>query len=137
MGESIGVRMIELIYCREKRLKKESKHIEILQFISSAVWKSLFGKNADGITTAEGEQYGYFIKDYNPLILKYISEDERIGGAALIVGIIKGILNHTGFDAQVYYSTVEGQDDKEKYISMYPATHFFIKFEPWVVEREK
>ncbi len=54
MGESIGVRMFELIYCREKRLKKETKHIEMLQFISSTVWKSIFGKNADGLTTAKG-----------------------------------------------------------------------------------
>jgi len=39
MGESIGMRMIELIYLRTGKLKKEAKHLDLLQYISNTVWK--------------------------------------------------------------------------------------------------
>ena len=55
LGYSIGPKVLELCYLREnqtngnlkKTLKKDIRIIEILQFIHSVIWKSLFGKTAD------------------------------------------------------------------------------------------
>ena len=49
IGESIGPKLYELIIYREKSLKRELKHIEILKFLHSNVWKMLFGRNADSL----------------------------------------------------------------------------------------
>ena len=38
-GRSIGVRLLELTYYREKKDKRETKFIEQLNFIKKFVWK--------------------------------------------------------------------------------------------------
>lgn len=93
------------------------------------LWIELFGKKADHLGSVQGEQYTYAIKDNEPLLLKYITETENRGAASFIVGIIKGILNSTGFETkEVSYHTVQ---------DMYPATQFLIRFEPSTIEKEK
>ena len=47
LGADIGARYLELVSIRDKKSLKETKLISMLQFISSNVWKSLFGKVAD------------------------------------------------------------------------------------------
>jgi hypothetical protein len=37
MGENIGVRVLELLNLREKNLKREVKHIEMLKFVQNTV----------------------------------------------------------------------------------------------------
>jgi hypothetical protein len=48
-GYGIGLRVLELQNFREKGYKKCSTLVAMLQFIYSNVWKSLFGKAADGL----------------------------------------------------------------------------------------
>lgn len=51
LGEDIGIRLYELTIFREiirdKKFEKQIKHVEMLKYISSTVWSTLFGKNAD------------------------------------------------------------------------------------------
>jgi hypothetical protein len=47
LGQQIGVRLYEVICLREKRNKREINQVELLKFIHSVVWKSLFGKQVD------------------------------------------------------------------------------------------
>ena len=101
------------------------------------VWKTLFGKNADGLFPEEGVANGYLIRDDSPLVLRHISEAEGQNGAAFVVGIIKGILNHAGFEATVDSDTIYKEDENEKEVSMYPATYFSIRFAQSVIDREK
>ncbi|KAL4446532.1 hypothetical protein ABPG74_005470 [Tetrahymena malaccensis] len=137
MGEGIGVRLLELIYFRNNKLKKETKHLDMIQFIANTVWKTLFGKNADGIFPQQDQKYGYLIRDDNPTVLRYISEVQGQSGAALVSGIIQGILNHSGFEAEVVHDTVYEDNENNEEVSKYPATFFSINFAPYVVEREK
>ena len=48
-GYHVGIRLLEIISFREKNMKRELKLIGMLSFISSTVWKTLFGKNADSL----------------------------------------------------------------------------------------
>jgi hypothetical protein len=41
--------MAELVFWREKSGKREVKLLQILMFIHSTVWKSVFGKVADSL----------------------------------------------------------------------------------------
>ena len=43
----MGVRLLDLIVLREKSYKRDVKLLNILMFIKSTVWKSLFNKEAD------------------------------------------------------------------------------------------
>ena len=39
MGQHVGVRILDLLFIREKGLKRETKLLNILLFIKSNVWK--------------------------------------------------------------------------------------------------
>ena len=48
-GHPIGIRVIELVCIRERVNKRETRIVNMLQFISNIVWKHLFGKVADNL----------------------------------------------------------------------------------------
>ena len=49
IGWSVGFRLLDSIVYREKGLKRETRLVNILSFIQTVVWKTLFGKTADSI----------------------------------------------------------------------------------------
>jgi len=49
VGQTIGIKVLELLSSRESLLKRGDGVIGILQFISSSCWKVLFGKVADSL----------------------------------------------------------------------------------------
>lgn len=55
IGYDIGVRFIEMTCFREKNNKRENKVVGILNFISNTIWKVLFGKQADSLERALGQ----------------------------------------------------------------------------------
>jgi len=87
LGRGIGVRLLELTYFRERKDKRETKHVEQLNFIKKFVWKSIYNKEADSVErhatdplickkTTETETSSYCIK--NRLLLDYIIEKDPI-----------------------------------------------------------
>jgi hypothetical protein len=58
----VGPRLLEIIGFREKQLKKETKYMQILQFVSNSLWKNLFGKNADALEKVIDTKNVYLIK---------------------------------------------------------------------------
>eukprot|EP00128_Syssomonas_multiformis_P008118 Colp12_sorted_trinity150504_noHs@6398 len=97
--------MLELLVYREKGSKRETKLLNILYFINSVVWKSLFGKQADLLEKENTEHDDtYMISDVDLLVNKYISVPKEMGGlncAAFVAGIVEAILNGTNFPARV------------------------------------
>lgn len=61
LGEIVGPKLYELIIYRDKSFKRELKHIEILKFLHSNVWKVLFGKNADSLEKVKDKNVFIFI----------------------------------------------------------------------------
>jgi hypothetical protein len=49
IGGRVGVRVLELLVLREKNLKRETRIVGILTFISTNVFRALFGKAADSL----------------------------------------------------------------------------------------
>lgn len=49
LGQDIGGRFLELCYAREKPGKREVKLVNLLQYVSTSFWKTVFGKKADGV----------------------------------------------------------------------------------------
>ena len=47
LGFQVGARILDLIFVREKNAKRETKLLNVLLFVKSTLWKTLFGKEAD------------------------------------------------------------------------------------------
>eukprot|EP00741_Cyanophora_paradoxa_P017310 tig00020961_g16720.t1 len=131
MGYPVGQRMLELTCSREKGNKRETKIINILSFISSTLWKTLFGKAADSLEKGATNEDEYMIRESEPLVNKFIAAQQNFNCAAFVAGIIKGVLDGAEFPAEV--STFSVQENGQRI----PRTVFLIKFDQQVLEREK
>ncbi|RHY28654.1 hypothetical protein DYB32_006273 [Aphanomyces invadans] len=121
-GYGVGVRVLELLSYRDvngntgrrDKLRRETRLINMLQFVVSVCWKTLFGKPADALersTEKENECMRTFrsvnlietidmIHENAPLTNKYISVPTDMGQlncAAYTAGVLRGILDSGGF----------------------------------------
>lgn len=48
-GYGVGLRVLELLAFRSREYKRETKLMNVLQFVSTVAWKALFGKAADSL----------------------------------------------------------------------------------------
>lgn len=60
-GVGIGRRVLELACLREKSSRRETRVLGILHFISSTLWKMLFGSAADSLEKSCEEEDEYMI----------------------------------------------------------------------------
>ncbi|CAK4072895.1 unnamed protein product [Aphanomyces euteiches] len=138
-GYGVGVRVLELLSYRDvngniskEKLRRETRLLNMLQFVVSVCWKTLFGKPADGLERSTANENEYMIHENAPLTNKYISVPTDMGQlncAAYTAGVIRGILDSGGFYCEVDAHTVEMGGGVEK-------TVFLIKFDPRVMKRE-
>eukprot|EP01029_Cantina_marsupialis_P029129 TRINITY_DN779840_c0_g1_i1.p1 TRINITY_DN779840_c0_g1~~TRINITY_DN779840_c0_g1_i1.p1 ORF type:complete len:189 (+),score=33.95 TRINITY_DN779840_c0_g1_i1:120-686(+) len=137
LGHDIGTRILELITVRERiarggDVKRETKLLNMLKFISNRVWKLLFGKPASSLQKSTEKSNEYMINDNSPLTNTFISVPKDFGNlncAAFIAGIVNGILDAAGFACNVTAHTVANGDGSNK-------TTFLIEFSPETMKRE-
>lgn len=131
LGYSVGYRFYELSVYREKNLKRENKHLSILQYINSTIWKNLYGKPAgeNNMEKSLENPNLYMIFEQQPLITRYISLPKDLTGvkcAFFNAGIIKGILTCAEFPADVKIGSTKKGD-----------TVYIIEFHEEVIKREE
>lgn len=135
LGYQIGQRYLELAKLREgmKYGKRETKIIEILQFIHGTFWKSVFGKTANELEKSQDVNDEYMIIDNVPLVAKFISIPKEYGNlncSAFVAGIVEGALDSSGFHATVIAHSAP--------LDGYPLrTVFLIKFDELLLLREE
>jgi hypothetical protein len=103
-GYGVGLRVLELLAYRSREYRRETKLMNLLQFISTQVWKSLFQKAADSLERSIDHADEYMIVDYSPITSTYVSVPADFGGLSVdsyLSGIIAGILEGAGFPARV------------------------------------
>ncbi|OAF68477.1 Trafficking protein particle complex subunit 5 [Intoshia linei] len=130
IGNTTGKHLIDVLVWREKSFKKENNIADILNLISSTLWKSLFQKKPDSVEQGSGDELTYYIFESKPFITKCIplSTDpleNRPNCAAYIGGIIEGFLNSTNFTC-----TVKTQWHNEN------STVYIIKFNPSAIKNQ-
>ena len=64
---------MDLVFVREKAAKRETKLLNVLLFVKSTLWKTLFGKEADKLEHANDDERTYYIIEKEPLVNKFIS----------------------------------------------------------------
>jgi len=133
IGYSVGLRLLEYSAWREKIPKRDTNLVRFLQFISSTVWKTLFGKAATLEKSVEKKDQYMITEDFT-VVDQFISVPKDMQGlncASLVGGIVEGMLDAGEFPARV--STHSVQVDYQKT----PKTVILIEFEEVVMEREK
>ncbi|KAL7568527.1 hypothetical protein ACA910_002643 [Epithemia clementina (nom. ined.)] len=146
-GYSVGLRVLELLAYRAREYKRETRLMNILQFVSTTVWKSLFGKAADSLERSIDHADEFMIVDYAPITSTFVSVPSDFGGLsvdAYLSGIIAGILEGAGFPARVTAHSVsleEGETPSSisSVVVLPPRkekTVFLVKFAPTVLTRD-
>lgn len=133
-GYGVGLRMFELIGCRERLAKRETKIVNILQFITNKVWQHLFNKTADNLERSMENEDEYMIHEQLPITNTFTKIPEDMGSfttASFIAGIIAGILESSGFKAKVTAHKVDGEEEEME------KTVYLCKFDEQVMVREK
>ncbi|KAJ3140463.1 TRAPP subunit trs31 [Physocladia obscura] len=149
-GHRVGLRELELTLWREKNPKRETRVLQMLIFINSVIWKSLFGKPADSLQKSTDNEDEYMLTDNDPVILKYISLPKELGSfnaGAFMAGIVEAVLDGCHFvSSSVNYLGVD--TDKKKKASRVTAHStasdtapnsmtLLIKFDKSVLQRER
>ncbi|KAK3887213.1 hypothetical protein Pcinc_008691 [Petrolisthes cinctipes] len=127
LGERVGVRMVELLFVRERNYKRETKLLNVLLFVKGTLWKSLFNKEADKLDRATDDERTFYLIEKEALVNRFISvprDKSSINCAAFMAGVIQAVLNCTGFPAKVTALWHKG-------------TTFMIKFDDAVLIRDK
>jgi hypothetical protein len=125
--------------------------MNILQFVSTQVWKAIFGKNADSLERSIDNADEFMIVDYEPLTSTFVSVPADFGQLsvdAYMSGIVAGVLTGAGFSARVTAHSVAledgehapgGSSSNNNNMSL-PARKekavFLVKFAPEVLERD-
>jgi hypothetical protein len=109
----------------------------MLHFINNQVWKSFFGKQADGLEQSMEDEDEYRILEKQPVTNKFISKSYNVNCAAYMAGIIEGILNSSKLSCTVS-SHLENEGDSAQTIEEASCTTIYvIKFTKEVTAREK
>ncbi|THV73103.1 trafficking protein particle complex subunit 5 [Aureobasidium pullulans] len=133
----IGVKLLDLLLFRmpPRTASRPTRLLDLLQFIHTTLWRSLFGRPADALEASTGSNNDYMIIDNDPLVNTYISipkEMSQLNCAAFVGGIIEGICDAAGFSTDGVTAHWAENDE------LWPSkTIFLVKFKPEVVEREE
>lgn len=126
-GRHIGCRMVDLIVNRDKNFRRETRVINILMFIKTVFWRTLFNKEADKLEQANDDNSIYYLIESEPITNKFVSMPKDKGNfncASFIAGIIEAALEQCCFPNKVT-------------VHWHQGTTFMIKFDESVIKREK
>merc|ERR1711976_520654 len=127
LGQQVGARILDLVFVREKAARRETKLLNVLLFVKSTLWKTLFGKEADKLEHANDDERTYYVIENEPLVNRFISVPKDKGSlncAAFEAGIIEAVLDGCNFPAKVSAHWHKG-------------TTFMVKFNEEVIARDR
>ena len=144
-GYGVGLKMLELISLRNREFKRETRLMNMLQFVSTQVWRALFGKPADSLERSVENADEYMIIDNEPLTSTFCSVPADFGQLsvdAYMSGIVAGVLTGAGFSARVtaHSVAIEESETKKDSTGLLPPRKekavFLVKFDKDVLERD-
>eukprot|EP00736_Rhodelphis_marinus_P003780 Rmarinus@m.6957 len=140
LGYEVGLRVLELVCTRDKNSKREVRLLNMLGFISSTVWKALFGKASDDLQRSTESEDEYMIVEKEPLVCKFISLPDNLSSGSLncgafAAGIVHGILDNAGFPARVSAHYMPQRPGEP--VSVPRPTLIVVKFKEEVIARER
>jgi len=104
-GYGIGLKLVELIGIRERATKRETRLVNMLQYVSNVIWRHLFNKAADNLERSMENEDEYMIHENSPITNTFVSVPADMGQlncAAYFAGLIAGVLDSTRFVSYHY-----------------------------------
>ncbi|KAJ3190029.1 TRAPP subunit trs31 [Gaertneriomyces sp. JEL0708] len=133
IGYRVGIRFLELIIYRDRPNRRDTRLLQVLSFIHTTLWKTLFGRPADSLERGTDNEDEYMISDNEPMIQKFVAvpkEMSQLSCGAFMAGIVDAVLQGSGFPARVS-AHATGTD-------AFPLrTTILMKFDRAVLVREK
>lgn len=143
VGYEVGTRVLELLSYREKQVKRKPEVLDVLKFIHSTAWPSLFGKAANDLQQANAADDEYMISDHDLMVGRYISIPRSYATfvpGSIVAGIVRGMLAASGFPARVSAHSVElpsgGSRGAGGGAGAKASTTILIKFDASVMQRQ-
>ena len=107
LGMSVGARVLDTLYFRDKPFRRETKILSLLQFIANSAWRQLFGHTAELSVANKGDEY--YILDRNLVLNRYMSPPPDAShdqfpncGGAFAAGLVEGMFKRAEFPKSVY-----------------------------------
>ncbi|EGD73139.1 hypothetical protein PTSG_04852 [Salpingoeca rosetta] len=128
IGRRVGVRLVEVMAMRDRTSRRRIKIHDVLAFLQTNLWRTLFGKPADLLEQVTSDVCSYMLSDHDMLVNKFISISKEYGDlncAAFVGGIVEAAVDGMGFPAEVAAHTVEGK-----------GTTLLIKFDHTKIPQE-
>jgi len=80
IGYGVGVKVLELLAARDRRnFRHKHKLVPCLRFVSTTLWRYLFGKDADRLEKSSEHDNEYYIHEQEPLTNMFISVPREYG----------------------------------------------------------
>ncbi|KAJ9656569.1 Trafficking protein particle complex subunit 31 [Coniosporium apollinis] len=155
-GYPLGLKLLDLLLSRQSSSSSSSaaslrptRILALLQFITTTLWRHLFGRPADALERSATEKELYMVTDNEPLVNTYISvpkEMSQLNCAAYVAGIVEGVCDAAGFATEGVSAHSVGVEEQGEGDGggggggggMWPGkTIFLIRFRPEVMEREE
>ncbi|KAF2762789.1 TRAPP I complex [Pseudovirgaria hyperparasitica] len=145
-GYPLGLKLLDLLLTRSPLPStspslRPTRILPLLQFITTTLWKHLFGRPADALERSAANADEYMISDNEPLVNTYISvprEMSQLNCAAYVAGVIEGVCDGAGFATRGVSAHWVGEGGGEGGKGMWPGkTVFLIRFADEVLEREE
>lgn len=147
-GHPVGVKLLDLLLYRSPtpfsstssaaNNLRPTRVLPLLQFVSTVLWRHLFGRPADALERSQDNKDEYMITDNDPVVNSYISvpkEMNQLNCAAYVAGIIEGVCEGSEFPARVTAHSVGEEEEGDR---MWPGkTVFLVKFSEEIMEREE
>ncbi|GAA5897384.1 TRAPP subunit TRS31 [Sporobolomyces salmoneus] len=146
LGYRVGTRLLELLPLRDSLYpitstlsrsppppSRQLRLLPLLTYIHSNLYRYLFGKPADSLERSTEHEDEYMIGDDEMLLTKNVmvpKEMKELSCAALVAGIVEGVMDGSGFPARVTAHSVPTQQFPRR-------TVLLIKLDPSVLERER
>ncbi|KAF2863228.1 TRAPP I complex [Piedraia hortae CBS 480.64] len=117
--------------------------LELLQFIHTHLFRTLFGRPADALEQSTTKKNEYMLIEHEPIVNTYISipkEMSQLNCAAFVAGIIEGCCDAAGFSMEGvsahWAGNGGGSGSGEE--EMWPdKTIYLLRFSDEVIEREE
>lgn len=146
-GYPLGLKLLDLLLYRASPAGSSStsgsssslqaarplRLLPLLNLLTTRLYPLLFSRPADSLEQSTTNAAEYMIIDNTPMTNQYISvpkEMSQLSVAAYIAGIIEGVCDGAGFQCKASAHNLKDDTWPNK-------TVFLIKFEDWVIERDK
>ena len=127
LGGQVGSRLLDHFMSNHQKTKREQRILPMLLLVKVALWKHLFGKEADQLEQSNEADNTYYIIEKDAVTNRFISvprDKSSLNCGAFLAGLVQSFLSDSGFTCSVVAHAHKG-------------TTLVVEFDKAIVLRDK